>query len=351
MVRVAVVGGGISGLSSAYRILTDFKSELELTIISEHSYENTTSRVAAGLWRPDEKYDSDDETMQTIKRWFRETREYYESLVAEGIDFERGVSMSFLIKAEVIDNPSSELFRDIVPVTHKLNVENIQRLFPHAKLPGDINHALLSSIFMCRPRIYMPWMIKEIEKMGGKFQIGTRINSFQDLITDYDIVINCSAMSAKTLLNDDLMVPVRGQVTVVRAPWVSFGIQVNFSSYVLPGTDGTVTLGGCYQEGNEDLSVDYDLKETYLQSCYEFVPSLKKAEFIEDMVGLRPLRKGGPRVELQLWTPSSPSNEGDASDSRLPIIHNYGHGPEGWGLHWGTSGDVLKIFTEWMKSQ
>ena len=63
----------------------------------------------------------------------------------------------------------------------------------------------------------------------------------------------------------------------------------------------------------------------------------KNARYIRDMVGLRPYRTGGPRVELE-----------QLADSKLVIIHNYGHGSGGYGLHWGTSGKVVELFREWM---
>ncbi|XP_063719486.1 D-aspartate oxidase-like [Symsagittifera roscoffensis] len=343
MPKIAVLGCGISGLSSAYRILCQFGCEVELTVISEYSYEQTTSRVAAGLWRPDEKYGSSPEMTEKLKRWFLETRIYYEEVIAKGEEWERGISSSFLLKFEPKEERSNILFDDIVPVSFRLEKDQIQALYPHAEIPTETLYANLNRNFMCRPRIYMPWMISEIKKMGGKFEIGIKVKSFEELSETYDIVINCSAMSAKELLKDDLMVPVRGQVTVVHAPWISQSLQIDFSGYILTGSDGTVTVGGCYQEGVVDWSIDYDLKDKYFEKCCEFVPSLRKAEFIEDMVGHRPLRKTGPRVEMEFWTVKS-------GHKKLPIIHNYGHGPEGWGLHWGTSGDVLKLFIEWMKS-
>ena len=54
------------------------------------------------------------------------------------------------------------------------------------------------------------------------------------------------------------------------------------------------------------------------------------------MVGLRPFRIGGPRVELE-----------ELKNSKIVIIHNYGHGSEGYGLHWGTSSEVLSLFSDW----
>lgn len=45
-----------------------------------------------------------------------------------------------------------------------------------------------------------------------------KIESLNEL-ENFDLIINCTGLGAKNLLNDDEMKPVRGQVTRVVAPW------------------------------------------------------------------------------------------------------------------------------------
>ena len=49
--RIAVIGAGIIGLSTAYNIL-DTIPNVEVTVFYETLSPNTTSDVAAGLWLP-----------------------------------------------------------------------------------------------------------------------------------------------------------------------------------------------------------------------------------------------------------------------------------------------------------
>ena len=53
------------------------------------------------------------------------------------------------------------------------------------------------------------------------------------------------------------------------------------------------------------LSVDYDLATDILQKCYALDPSLsdggvEKIKIISHNVGLRPSRKNGPRLEMEI---------------------------------------------------
>ena len=49
--RVCVVGAGVIGLSTAYR-LQDASLDVDVTIVSEEFSPNTTGDGSAGFWRP-----------------------------------------------------------------------------------------------------------------------------------------------------------------------------------------------------------------------------------------------------------------------------------------------------------
>ena len=49
--RVCVIGAGIIGLSTAYR-LQDAAPDVDITIVSEEFSPNTTGDGSAGFWRP-----------------------------------------------------------------------------------------------------------------------------------------------------------------------------------------------------------------------------------------------------------------------------------------------------------
>ena len=93
-------------------------------------------------------------------------------------------------------------------------------------------------------------------------------------------------------------------------------------------------LGGKYQEGNWDTSFSAEDARGILDRCAALVPAVKDKEtkILRHNVGLRPARKGGPRVEAE-WINVPRTTDwitADASAStatgRVLVVHAYGFG-------------------------
>jgi D-amino-acid oxidase len=98
--------------------------------------------------------------------------------------------------------------------------------------------------------------------------------------------------------------------------------------------NGNVLLGGTYQAGNWDPSIDAETARGILRRCAALAPSLadpSRTRIIRHAVGFRPGRKGGPRVESEvvplpvksafgLSRPDVPGGEGRS----LKVVHAYG---------------------------
>lgn len=74
--------------------------------------------------------------------------------------------------------------------------------------------------------------MRRFESAGGKV-FEKRVNSLDDLTQDYDIIINCTGLGAKRLVNDQKMKPIRGQVHRVHASWIFQSTQ-NDNNYIIP---------------------------------------------------------------------------------------------------------------------
>lgn len=69
------------------------------------------------------------------------------------------------------------------------------------------------------------------------------------------LIINCSALGSLTLsdVKDEAMYPTRGQLCVIRAPWMKYGKTVTGkgkTSYSIPRSNGMVILGGTREAGD-----------------------------------------------------------------------------------------------------
>lgn len=169
-------------------------------------------------------------------------------------------------------------------------------------------------------------------KAGGAVE-QRKISSLQELSHSYDIIVNCSGLGSKTLVNDNKMYPVRGQVLKMEAPWLKHFIRDgDGKTYIFPGIHST-TVGGTRQEEDWRLQVDIGDREGILTRVMRLEPSLCKAKILNEWVGLRPGRKN-PRVEREQMQLQGHS---------VPVVHNYGHGGLGVGLAWGTALDALEL--------
>lgn len=167
-------------------------------------------------------------------------------------------------------------------------------------------------------------------------------------------------------VQDSTLFPIRGQTILVYAPNVTeFNAgsskemladndhgHTEDSTYIIPRPgDGTVLLGGTFQEGNWDTSVDMDTARGILARCMQCEPKLKDAAIISHNVGLRPARRGGPRVEIErvqfpVQKPLELNSKYDVQSASAWVIHAYGFGPAGYQQSWGAAADVVKLYQE-----
>jgi D-amino-acid oxidase len=119
---------------------------------------------------------------------------------------------------------------------------------------------------------------------------------------------------------------VRGQVVHLRpVPGVPCVCDEDELTYVLPRGD-VIVCGGTHQPLDTDTSPREDETRDILERCIRLVPALADAEVLGAKAGLRPVRRGGVRLERE--------------DN---VIHCYGHGGAGVTLSWGCARAVVEI--------
>ena len=139
------------------------------------------------------------------------------------------------------------------------------------------------------------------------------------------------------------MYPIRGQTIIAHAPGVTEFLAMPLgdgrpgeATYIIPrpAPPGEVLLGGTFQPDNWDTSLDAATARAIFARCTVLAPQLKEKEtrVLRHNVGLRPARKGGPRVEaawadLPLQSELLPLPEGESEQrGRVLIVHAYGFG-------------------------
>lgn len=198
--------------------------------------------------------------------------------------------------------------------------------------PGDWKYGSFFSTLVTECALYLPWATQKFLNNGGMV-FNKKVNTFADIYGDYDIVINCTGMNAKVLCNDRKLVPVRGQILKVEAPWLKMAYYADYDTYIVPGFN-SVTCGGCRNFESWDMNVSPHDTAAIKERCEALVPGLKKAPLKEIRVGLRPHRDPC-RVETEFI---DIPNRGI-----MRIVHQYGHGGYGVTCAPGTAKYAVKL--------
>jgi D-amino-acid oxidase len=157
--------------------------------------------------------------------------------------------------------------------------------------------------------------------------IQREITDLYTLQEQYDIVINCTALGARKLCDDENMIPIRGQVVLLEPGYPDhIFLDNHLPSYIVPRKDATI-VGGTFEEHEYDAITINETLESVLQKAYSVDPKLKERKIIGNWAGLRPYRE---QIRLE--------REQDTN-----IIHNYGHGGSGFTLAFGCADSVKKL--------
>lgn len=336
--RVTVIGGGVIGLTSAVALKTVWP-EYEVTIFADDFTPNTTGDGSAGLWGP---FLLGDTPEKDIVKWSGITHRWFENLWKSGLASETGLCLLPVSRVTSEINKKLEpLWIKIVYGAHRFTSNELKALNEQHKANYISGWNFVT--YTCEPTRLLPWLTKKFVALGGKL-VRKRIRDFTELIEDgYELVINCSGLGARELVDDDTVIPVRGQVSRANASWVmhSFLVDDEACNYIIPNTN-TVILGGTHQENDYDLHVrDEDTKFIH-EGCHRICPSLEKADIVNSWVGLRP---GRPTVRLESEIFRTKNGQ------KCYIIHNYGHGGAGITLSWGCALDVVELTKNLIKSQ
>ena len=123
--------------------------------------------------------------------------------------------------------------------------------------------------FACRP--YLLWQLDEFKANGGRV-IQKKLNSLQEIDREYDVIVNCTGLGSKQLVNDELLHPVRGQSMLVKAPWIKHVFvyeSPDLLSYVIPRSD-VVVIGGTVEVGEWSEEVDPLVSKGIIEHCCKF---------------------------------------------------------------------------------
>lgn len=343
--NIAVVGGGVIGLSVANRLVDH---QATVTIFSPQPLSDITSSVAAAYWAPYWVGDYDraigSQTLAELQR-----------LAVENID---GVHV-FPFEEWLTEQGARELDQELETAYWWRHLPGIQ--FSREPMPGAptvafggsdvrfVEKVRFTSVVARMPD-YLAWLQRRLRETSLVSWEHRWIDSLQSLSGDFDAVVNCTGWGAKTLVADDPdtanMRLLAGHAVIVDAPEITTAVSLHRSPfrqtpvYVVPrqGSRHDVLCGGTAIEISQPLNprerVSLWLDEQcddVLRRTQSVLPMVRGRQELQRCVGIRPMRN---RVRIE-------------RDQHCPqLVHCYGHGGSGLTLSWGSADRVVEILSQ-----
>lgn len=121
-------------------------------------------------------------------------------------------------------------------------------------------------------------------------------------------------------------------------------------SFIIPRSfNGGTVIGGTKEVGNWQLEPSEETRAQLLNAAQSIIPqacdkrqTFETIKVIKDVVGRRPAREGGMRVETEAR---------DTTWGIKHVIHAYGAGGRGFELSWGVASEVTELVREILKSK
>ena len=298
--KVCVVGAGIIGLSVATHLLEEYLEQLDVTVVADKFTPNTDASDKTGglIIPPRTVFPCPD--LATAERWFSGSLNRFGKLERElGMD-EVGIR-----RAQGYFSPDkskiwwAHLFSDF----HR--VEKDCRIFPQINTQENKVYSYTS--YVVNGTVYLRWLLNRFSRVLGGSIRKCFVNSMSEL-TDYDIVINCTGLGARELANDTNVYPSKGHMLLVDAPWINqwiFNESIHSDSACVFTRNDGIVLGTTREDYKEDFEISDECKQKIINDCQTMVPSLKQANIRKCWTGVRPMRKGGVRLELDHSTSQS----------------------------------------------
>ena len=267
---VAVVGAGAVGLATA-RLLQ--RRGRHVTIYARELPPDTTSNVAGAQWSPTSVSDSLDGSFGVqFEEASRRAHRHFQNLV--GPDYGvRWIDNYFLSERRLGIPGYMSRIRDLYPGLEDL--EGDAHPFP-------TRFARRVATMFIEPPRYLRALIRDFRLAGGDLVVGEIADQRQLATLPEPVIANCTGLGARELFGDDSLIPVKGQLVVLRPQpaldYLTIGggrFSRSGSQYMFPRSDG-VLLGGTFERGVESLEPDPVQTERILSVHRSFFDAMEE---------------------------------------------------------------------------
>jgi glycine/D-amino acid oxidase-like deaminating enzyme len=163
-------------------------------------------------------------------------------------------------------------------------VQTGQVLLQPGEHPFPTTYAVQNLMMRIEPSIYLDALLEDFQRSGGRLVIRKFDNRNDLMWLPESLIVNCSGLGARELFEDEELIPLKGQLTVVvPQPEVDYGTNGVLSNAVLargagfhmmPRSDGIV-MGGIAQRDVWTLDVDEEERKRIVDGHIELFRSMR----------------------------------------------------------------------------
>ncbi|KAI0023752.1 FAD dependent oxidoreductase [Xylariomycetidae sp. FL0641] len=349
MPHVVVLGAGVIGLSAALRIqedghavtllAKDFPSGSETIETSTHlNYTSPWGGAHNRLVPPSSPTAPEAREHRMARATFAHLRRL--PAAAAGITFLKGV--------EYLEAPDAT-YRALTArrARDELGMEGF-RLLREEEFPDDkVTWGCEYDTWCVNPMVYCAFLLRRLVFRGARVvrrdvRDPREVFELPDL-GRVDVLVNASGNG----FGDPAMFITRGQTCLVANTCAATVTRQNADgswTFCVPRSfEGGTVIGGTKEPDNWDPAPSAAVRERLLGTFAATHPPILDSEggrfrVLRDIVGRRPTRRGGLRLEAE-------ETAGDGASSRC-IIHAYGLGGRGYELSWGVAEGVAELLAK-----
>jgi glycine/D-amino acid oxidase-like deaminating enzyme len=247
-----------------------------------------------------------------------------------GITFMKGI--------EYIEAPTAGYAELTEERAAQLGMEDF-RLLRAEEFPDDkVKWGCEYRTWCVNPMVYCAFLLRRFTYRGGKIvkrELRHPLEAYAlSDCPDVDIVVDASGIG----FGDRSIYPTRGQTCLVRnkidATITRQNADGTWTFCVPRNFDGGTVIGGTKEPDNWDPEpsekVRLELLQAFAATHPEGLGPQGSFEVIRDIVGRRPTRRGGMRLDTELM-------------GERFVVHAYGLGGRGYELSWGVSQEVVRL--------
>jgi len=262
--RFAVLGCGVSGLSTA-RLLQQRLPDgtANVIIYAKNLPPDTTSNIAGAWWYPASLFDEEKVTARFTEQ-FRLACQISHRAFQTLVGPEYGVRWADTF--ELIRHEAS-LQRELLGGAQLYPQTEIHRGaesyfgFPYTR---QFNSMLIE------PHTYLRALLRDFYIAGGKVVVKEFKTREEVAGLRENVIFNCTGLGARALFNDEKLIPVRGQLEVLLPqPEVDY-CYLAAGSYMFPRRDGII-LGGTWDHDDWNLQPDPKTTTAILEANAEIM--------------------------------------------------------------------------------